>query len=107
MKQGDIKKAKNRIALKKEIKKKLFYAFFIKLANSYLKEQKWGEYQQLQQNIQALMKKVNNLRDKEKGLAKTVAFKRKLEHYDVSCKSCVFFSKLKLITLVWQSIHTA
>lgn len=93
--------------MKKEIDRKLFYAFFIKLAEDYLAVQKWREYQQLQQNIQALTKEVNNLRDKENELAKTVAFKRKLEIYNVRSKLYVYYFFFKLnFFIVWQSIHT-
>lgn len=107
IKQADIRNAKKRIALKKEIDRKLFYAFFIKLAEDYLAVQKWREYQQLQQNIQALTKEVNNLRDKENELAKTVAFKRKLEIYNVRSKLYVYYFFFKLnFFIVWQSIHT-
>lgn len=87
MKLVDLTNVKKRIALKNEIKRKLFYAVFIKLANEYVVEHKWTEYKQMQKNIQALSEKISNSRHKEKRLAKTISFKRKLDQYDVSCNN--------------------
>lgn len=91
MKLVDVVKAKKRIALKNEIKRRQFYAVFIKLAKEYVLEQKLREYKQIQENIQVLQEKISNLRHKEKELAKTMAFKRKLDQYDVSCTIFVYF----------------